>query len=271
VFPESRETTAEKDNDSSSVKVTADSKKPGRSIDPIFDPIIDQEAIEMCIGDCCYVFGSVEEALAYADAMDSIITVNSQLEATPPDGPFTEVAGKKWRRILVSREGGKSDNSDGLDSSKIQGISIVRKDTVSNRVLVGFRSVDAAYKDWLRTLNGSLTINNGPTSMECFRADYLDGVERIDGLEWNSVSSQPTKPPPKSAETSNGDDSGTKRTSTNGILADGMENNHKDTAYHGGMCNGHQRSESLGKILLPVEQTRPDRAIDGTHAGQILL
>lgn len=150
------------------------------------------EAFEVCMGDLCYLFASLEEALVYANVSEAT-TVISEKQQLHVGEQFTELFGLKLRRYCVKA----SRNADALDISNYNDVMAVKVDVVSNRTLVGFRSLDAAFEDWCRTIKGSMMKIEGVVNKDRFESHFLLGSQTLDGLRWSLVVQRASEFQPK--------------------------------------------------------------------------
>ena len=152
-----------------------------------------EQLIEMCIGEHCYVFQSVKTALAYGDFGDCDRTLlEGELNEMHPSEVYTEIADKRWRKLRFATDGENQEERtperalNQPDLSSFPGIVAVKRDTLTNHIVAGFRTIDAAYVDWLR----SIDVSGGPSSMEVFRSSYLEGERSVSGVCWSRTPTQ---------------------------------------------------------------------------------
>merc|ERR1712238_69871 len=68
--------------------------------------------------------------------------------------------------------------------------TILKKDLVADRNLVGFEDISFAYKNWVQTIVGSLGFPESEArTLESFKKYYLDGDRNVDGIAWETVDS----------------------------------------------------------------------------------
>ncbi len=164
--------------------------------------------IEMQHNNFTFVFRSIEEALS-SSRLSKTVNINdlrSILSLLPRNGDWTEIEGVKWRRPVTPKKKGDSSkeciastdeediemganlvsDSDSLPSWK--NCSFLKKDLVTDQILVGFDSIQVALQDWAQTALSSPSFPSSEAqTMENFRKFYLDGDRNVDGMIWQSV------------------------------------------------------------------------------------
>jgi len=66
--------------------------------------------------------------------------------------------------------------------------TILKKDLVTDRNLVGFEDISFAHEDWMQTIISSPTFPESETrTLESFKKYYLDGDRNVDGIIWETV------------------------------------------------------------------------------------
>jgi hypothetical protein len=181
---------------------TNDAESPEETGMGIYEssPRIEKEAIEMCVDEHSLVFGSVEAALAYGDfTNEDRAMLRSSLHAISSCDSFSELAGRKWRKIRFGKEengneAGLGPSSSEIDLSQLPGVVVLKCETISNQTLAGFRSIDAAFEDWLTYFKSSSVTISENRSIDVFRADYLDGRHNVDGVEWRLIQGRESQP-----------------------------------------------------------------------------
>lgn len=156
-------------------------------------PVLDSVFTEVCIGDHSYIFNTLEQALAYAKP-DSLTSLGLDTKLSKSAGDYIDLDGKKWRKIKlkVDSSGGAYGKSStarpkGIELTLLPDLVVVKEDDISCQALVGFRTVGAAYCDWLRTLSELEPNLDDSKTMEDFCQHFLFGSKSIDGLRWNVV------------------------------------------------------------------------------------
>jgi hypothetical protein len=168
------------------------------------------EIVELLHKQCTYAFQTVEEALSYPDLPKNlnIRELRDNLNNLPRRSEWTEIAGMPWRRPVVPDANGTDyldDYEDGTNNMQIEPLpksdsifenndsgpwkkcSILKKDLVTNRYLVGFQHVSLAYVDWMQTMDASPTVPATETrSIGRFKKFYVFGDRNVDGIVWET-------------------------------------------------------------------------------------
>lgn len=149
--------------------------------------------IEVCIDEHHYIFNTLEQALMYADTgLSTISSLDAELSMSV--GDYVHSDGKKWRKIKTKIDHSGSTHRmvstatlKGIEVALLPDLAVTKEDTISRQILVGFRTVDAAYCDWLRTLSAFESNFDYAKTKEDFFKHFLLGSESIDGLQWNMI------------------------------------------------------------------------------------
>ncbi len=146
--------------------------------------------IEVCVDEHSYFFGSVEQAFTYLNC--SSFTAAKLDEALSSVDDYMNLDGNKWRKISLAIDNfGLTDPStvrrQGSELLLLPDLTVVKEDINSRQVLIGFRTVEAAYRDWLRTLSALETNFDFAMTKEVFCKYFLVGNESVDGLRWNVI------------------------------------------------------------------------------------
>ena len=164
--------------------------------------------VEMRHDHFTFVFRSIEEALSSSRLSKTvnIHDLRTKLSTLPRSGDWTEIEGVKWRRPAMPEKRDDSlkestttaenedvemganlvSDSDSLPSWK--NCSFLKKDLVTDQILVGFDSIQVAHQDWMQSALSSPGFP--PTeaqTMENFKRYYLDGDRNVDGMFWQTV------------------------------------------------------------------------------------
>jgi len=165
------------------------------------------DIIEMQHNQCTFVFRTIEEAISSSDLSKTlnIDELRKKLIDLPRNGDWTGIDGMKWRRpILPSKESSlKKASTISIESQSAfvtrhathSGIlpswrkcTILKKDLVADRNLVGFEDISFAYQNWLQTIVGSPAfLESEAQTLESFKKYYLDGDRNVDGIIWETV------------------------------------------------------------------------------------
>jgi hypothetical protein len=148
--------------------------------------------VEMFDGFSFYIFISIEEALCFSGLPRAvpIDQIRSRFCEMPP-GEWKSIVGFNWRRIAPesgNRQGETAANetTTGVGSEKEE--VIVKKDSITGRKLLGFKTIAAAHKDWIGCcLNSPMFHQPWNTSMEEFSSKFLDKDGHVDGITWQSM------------------------------------------------------------------------------------
>ena len=168
------------------------------------------EIVELLHKQCTYVFQTVEEALSYPDLPKNldIRELRDKLNSLPRLKEWTEIAGMPWRRPVAPDANATDyldDNVEGTNDMYIEPLpksdslfeaddsglwkkcSILKKDLVTNRYLVGFQHVSLAYYDWMQTMDASPTVPATEIrSIGHFKKFYVYGDRNVDGIIWET-------------------------------------------------------------------------------------
>lgn len=168
-------------------------------------PVCDM--IDMQHKQCTFVFRSIEEALSSSDLSKTvnIDELRNKLTDLPRNGDWNGIDGMKWRRpILPEKEedlikvetiSTKSQTDFDTDSDAHNSIlpswrncTILKKDLVTDRNLVGFEDISFAHEDWMQTILCSPSFPESEArTLENFKKFYLDGDRNVDGIIWETV------------------------------------------------------------------------------------
>jgi len=169
------------------------------------DPVCD--IIEMQHKQYTFVFRTIEEALSSSDLSKTvnIDELRRKLTDLPRNGDWTGIDGMKWRRpILPDKESSlKKVSTISIESQSVfvtrhathsgilpswRNCTILKKDLVTDRNLVGFEDISFAHEDWMQTIISSPTFPESETrTLESFKKYYLDGDRNVDGIIWETV------------------------------------------------------------------------------------
>ncbi|GAX20056.1 hypothetical protein FisN_1Lh463 [Fistulifera solaris] len=146
--------------------------------------------IEVCLDEHSYFFDSVERAFMYVNCRG--FTVAELEDALSSVDDYVSFDGNTWRKIsLVIDNFGLTDPSTvrrhGSDLFLLPDLAVIKEDINSKQVLIGFRTVEAAYRDWLRTLSAQESNFDFAMTKEDFCKHFLVGYESVDGLRWSVI------------------------------------------------------------------------------------
>lgn len=143
--------------------------------------------IEMVDGDRTYIFNSIEESLSFPGIEADLVTLREQLVSLSPGFDFTDAAGRRWKRLDEPSIPISQLPHGHVTRTRDPASAIIKVDLISDATLMGFRTVDAAFHDWLSTLDASV-FEIKDRCIETFRTHYLDGNRNIDGICWRTGS-----------------------------------------------------------------------------------
>jgi Bromodomain/PHD-finger len=144
--------------------------------------------IEMVDGDRSYIFNSIEESLSFPGIEADLITMREQLVSLSPGFDFTDAAGRRWKNIGSSARKSELSLAHNLSTFMLGddgAPAFIKEDLISDTTLMGFRTADAAFHDWLSTIDASV-VEVDDRSFEAFHSQYLDGNRNIDGICWRA-------------------------------------------------------------------------------------
>ncbi len=142
--------------------------------------------IEVCVDEQSYFFDSVERAFNYVNCCGFTIAKLDDALSSVDDCVILD--GNKWRKIIVAIDHvGLTDPSTCSDLLLVPDLAVVKEDITSRQVLIGFRTVEAAYRDWLRTLSALESNFDFTMTKEDFCKHFLVGNESVDGVQWSVV------------------------------------------------------------------------------------
>jgi hypothetical protein len=193
-------------------KVSFTSSRPCEPVAEVEEPLserIDKPEktgpVQMVDGGLSFFFNSVDESLSYPGVSYNLEQLRSKLLSLVPGAEFSEIAGRLWRRLVPGKGHQRNslhvapsiqqppqcpednDSSSG-DIQRLTNVSIVKEDMVAGtKILVGFGTKEAAYKDWLDTLDASVVPYDGAKTMDVFLSFFLHGDRNIDGIRWRIV------------------------------------------------------------------------------------
>jgi hypothetical protein len=141
------------------------------------------EFVELVDGNHSYLFNSREESLSFPGLPIDISPIRDGLRSLLPGCDFVEIAGRLWRLLSARLHADTKAN----DVTVLSETAFIKEDLISGRNLIGFKTVDAAYQDWLMTIDASPMPFEEERSIETFRSRYLDGNRNIDGISWRTI------------------------------------------------------------------------------------
>jgi hypothetical protein len=206
-------------------RVSFTSSKPCEPVAEVDDPLSEHVEkpektgpVQMVDGGLSFFFNSVDESLSFPGVSYNLEQLRSKLLSLVPGAEFSEIAGRLWRRLEPGKEHQRNSfhvapsiqrpphsaertDSSSFDIQNLANVCIVKEDLVAGyRNLVGFESREAAYKDWLDTLDASVVPYYGAKTMDVFISFYLDGYRNIDGLRWKTVRQEAAEQSGKSSK-----------------------------------------------------------------------
>ena len=138
------------------------------------DPIM-EELVEVVQDEKSFIFRSVAEALSFPGISGNACELDQQLQRLVPGTDFQVIGGSMWKRC----------DPDEFDT---YGIAYVKEDTIcGDTILCGFLHIQAAYEDWCRTLDASITTTEAVRSLDLFSRSYLNQNRYVDGIRWRHV------------------------------------------------------------------------------------
>jgi hypothetical protein len=172
------------------------------------------DAVEMRNNEGTYVFLSIDEAVSFSELPRTLQLgdLREQLASLSRGIEWTDISGLKWRRPNTTNENsekGPSSTKNGdsallpdapesdlncplQDTDLLKESAVAKEDLVTNRKLVGFETVSAAFQDWMQTARCAATFpESEATTIEKFEQYYLDGDRNIDGIAWKSMKPAP--------------------------------------------------------------------------------
>jgi hypothetical protein len=177
------------------------------------------EGIQVRHGGNTYTYLSLDEAASFPhlDKSQSVEQIWQQLSKLERCNDWTSIAGMMWRRLtprgqkLPNDPPSQPENKLGLvlvekpeEDSKFEKkllaqSAVIKEDLISKRKLVGFQTVESAFKDWMQVATISPSFPPlEPKTMNNFKKYYLDGERNIDCLAWRSQ--EPTEEEPTSVQ-----------------------------------------------------------------------